>query len=335
MQNGAQISEGAAPPVDTIANGDRSLQTLLTRQLQEDLGGAGFPNGDRGGTLLCICDFSGAHRSALFNTYAFLSLDFDRCGWWLDGQRAFRRDTLRNGRRLSFKALNDRERRKVLPLFLRAASAIDGALKVVAVAKGVGSIFVQSESTKEKEALLAPWKPNVHEHLLRITHLGALFVAPTTKPRQNVYWIADQDEIASNERQLRALTNLSGRVWAHILKHDLGHIRIGTTWSDDGSLALEDLAAITDFAAGSMCEAISAMVRQGVFPVPGIVNRLPVGLTNKTEFLLQWLSSTDCPLRRTIIAIDEPPNTRRPRLTKLSIQPIPNLIEQLGRGCLA
>jgi hypothetical protein len=67
MQNGAQITEGAAPPVDTIANGDRSLQTLLTRQLQEDLGGAGFPNGDRGGTLLCICDFSGAHRSALFN----------------------------------------------------------------------------------------------------------------------------------------------------------------------------------------------------------------------------------------------------------------------------
>lgn len=313
--------------------GASNLLTLLTRQLQKDFGGIGFPNGHRGRTLLSVSDFSGSHRNALFNTYAFLSMDVDKLGWWLDGQRTFRRDTLKDRRRLSFKALNDRGRRKVLPLFLSAANEIEGALMVVAIAKDFGSLFEPRTPGGENETLLLAWKRGVHEHLLRIVHLGGLFTALTTKPGQNVLWVADQDEIASNERQLRALTDLSVRVWGNMLTHDLGHVRIGTTWSDDGSLALEDLAAITDLAAGSACEAVSAMVRQGVFPVPGIVNRLPVGLTDKTEFLLHWLSQTDRPLRRTLIVVDQPP-PRRPRLTKLSIQLVPALIEILGRVSL-
>ncbi len=312
----------AAPSDEKRSN----LYTLLLKQLGEDFGRIGFPNGDRGRTLLSVCDFSGSHRSALFNTYAFLSLDMDKSSWWLNGQRAFRRDVFRGGRRLSFKALNDDRRRKVLPIFLDAANAIDGALMVVAIAKDFGSLFSEDDPSPDKEQLLAHWKLSVHEHLLRITHLGAVFVALTSKPGQNVYWITDHDDIASNERQLRALTNVTTRVWSNTLTHDLGHIRIGTMSSDDGSFALEDLAAITDLAAGSTCEAISAMARQGTFPVRGIVNRLPVGLTSKTQRLLHWLSLLGCRLGRTVIVIDQP-SGHRPRLSKLSFQQIPALIE--------
>ena len=202
-----------------------NLYTLLLKQLGEDFGRIGFPNGDRGRTLLSVCDFSGSHRSALFNTYAFLSLDMDKSSWWLNGQRAFRRDVFRGGRRLSFKALNDDRRRKVLPIFLDAANAIDGALMVVAIDKDFGSLFSEDDPSPDKEQLLAHWKLSVHEHLLRITHLGAVFVALTSKPGQNVYWITDHDDIASNERQLRALTNVTTRVWSNTLTHDLGHIR--------------------------------------------------------------------------------------------------------------
>lgn len=66
-------------------NGRSNLQTLLREQLEKDFAGRGFPNGDRGQALLCVADFSGAHRSALFNTYAFLALDLDKSGYDVSG----------------------------------------------------------------------------------------------------------------------------------------------------------------------------------------------------------------------------------------------------------
>ena len=67
--------------------------------------------------------------------------------------------------------------------------------------------------------------------------------------------------------------------------HNLGRVKLGSTRSDDGSLALEDLAAIPDLAAGAACEVLSLMTRQGLFPVTGIYNRLPLGLSRKTNGL--------------------------------------------------
>ena len=313
---------------------DRHLLAVIAGQLRRDFGGPSFPCGPRGQTLLCVSDFSGAHRGALYNTYAFLGLDLDRNGWWLQGQREFRDHAFKGKRRLSFKALNDRARRQVLPLFLAGANEIEGALWVVAIRKDFGSMFEPTERSEESNELLAAWKPAVHEHLLRVTHLGALFGTHCAKPGQDVFWIADQDEIASNERQLHALTTLTMNVWSNILEFKLRHLRVGTTATDDGSLAIEDLAAIADLAAGGACELVSAMERQNTFPVRGIVNRLPIGLTAKTQHLLQWLSMRSHPLRRSLIVIDEP-DGKRPRLTKLAFEPLPDLVIERGRGSLA
>jgi hypothetical protein len=307
--------------MEPLASAKRNLLSLLLWQLRKDLSGGG----KRGRTHLCICDFGGAHRGALFNTYAFLELDVDDNAHWFVSQRAFRCDAFATRRRMSFKALNDRERRSALPSFLDGANSIDGALVVFAVAKDMDSLFATVEANEDRECLLAAWKPNVREHLLRVTHLSAAVISVATVPGQNLLWIADEDEIASNDRQLVALTQLVGRVFSNALTHDLGHLRVGTTRSDNGSLELEDLAAICDLAAGCTSEAVSAMKAKRLFPVRGIVNRLPSGLTDKTQFLLEWLSTKDCRLRKTVIVIDEPEG-RRPRLTTLSFQHIPRLI---------
>jgi len=243
---------------------------LLLQQLQKEFSGSRLVSGRRGRTHLCVCDFGGAHRGALFNTYAFLALDVDENAPWFAGQRMFRRNVL-TARRMSFKALSDRDRRKALPTFLDGANSIDGGLAVFAVAKNIDSLFLAVQTNGDRERLLAPWKPNVREHLLRVTHLSAAVIATATSPGQNLLWIADEDEIASNDRQLVALTQLVARIFSNALTHDLGHIRVGTTGSDNGSLELEDLVAICDLAAGSICEAVSAMAAQRLFPVRGIV----------------------------------------------------------------
>jgi hypothetical protein len=269
-------------------------------------------------------DFSGTHRGPLYTTYAFLLMDLDRNGWWLNAQKVFRAEALSNQRRMSFKALNDSARQRALLPFLLMADEIEGALVVIAVDKKHDSLF-QAMPADADLSLIEAWKPSVHEHLMRVTHLSALCVALASKPEQDLLWISDQDEIASNDRQIIALTKLFGHVWAQMTTHKMGRLKLGSTRSDDGSLALEDLAAIPDLAAGAACEVLSHMRRQGLFPVRGIYNRLPLGLTQKTRRLLQWLSVTDRPLKRLMITVDDSV-AGKSKVTLLNLAPIPDVL---------
>src|SRR5262245_34563537 len=70
-----------------------------------------FPNVEpRGQCLLMVSDFGGQHKGQCFDTYAFTILDLDRNDHWLRGQRVFRRIMLPNARKMSFKAMNDKQR---------------------------------------------------------------------------------------------------------------------------------------------------------------------------------------------------------------------------------
>lgn len=305
---------------------DKNVWLSLADMICKKLPVPGFPHTPRGQTLFSLADFSGGHSSALFNTYAFLALDMDRAQPWLHDQRRFRSDIFPGGRRLSFKALNDKSRQRALVPFLDMANDIDGSLIVFAVAKEMGTVFSARERGVDETELLKVWKPRVHEHLLRTVHLGALVIAIHSVPGQDLFWIADQDEIASNETQLRALTTLNARVWSNLLPHGLRHIRVGTTWSDDGSLALEDLTAIPDLVAGALCEAVTSMVRESCFPVRGLVNRLPTTLSRKTQLLMFWLASKGHRLRRTLLVIDSGGRPNGMRISSLDLPVIPNLV---------
>lgn len=279
---------------------------------------------NRSETHLSIGDFGGSHTGAQFNTYAFLHLDLERNARWRLLQQSLRSSGQLDRRRMAFKSLNDKLRQRVLPHFLRAADEIEGSLIVFAIARGFGPLSAVTGSA------LSCWKPNVHEHLTRILYLSALCVRETISHGQNLYWILDQDEIASNERQLTELTKLFGTVYSNLAVHDLGHIRVGTTQSDDGTLFLEDSAAIADLAAGAACEFITALVKFSSLPVRGVVNRLPRILAPKTQRLAFWLAAPSLSLRKIIIVLDDPKRSGGARATQLNLMPIFDLIEQAG-----
>jgi hypothetical protein len=300
------------------------LLTVLATSIVNKITGAGFPQGFRGKELFLCADFSGTHRDSLYTTYAFMLLDLDKNDWWFAAQRAFRSEALKNKRRMSFKALNDNAKRRALLPFLLMADEIEGALVIVGIEKSHGSIFSPQDSNNYRN-LTGAWKPAVHEHLMRVTYLSALCTALMSVPRQNLIWICDQDDVVSNDNQIVALTNLFAAVSSHMMSYNLGRLRLGCAKSDNGSLQIEDLVAIPDLAAGAACELLSCFTRQKIFPVTGLYNRMPIGLSAKAHRLAGWLSVSDRPLKRFIVAVrsDEGGTCR---VTSLKLSKIPDLI---------
>jgi hypothetical protein len=85
--------------------------------------------------------------------------------------------------------------------------------------------------------------------------------------------------------------------------HTLGHIRCGTTASDDGSFALEDLAAIPDFAAGAMAELGNTWNSTASFPAKSLVTPISRSISPKSNALLAWLSTDKSALRRKTVIV--------------------------------
>ncbi|MBC2779169.1 hypothetical protein [Parasphingopyxis marina] len=266
-----------------------------------------------------VSDFSGTHAGSAFTSYAFLSVDIDQNPLWLTLQREFRRSSLRR-RRMAYKNLNDRMRQQALPEFLQLADQLVGALTIVVIPCGFGPML--EDIGNEAEEALQLWKPTVHEHLLRVTHLGGMLAAAMSRPGQDVMIITDQDEVASNATQLTQLTELFSRVLGNSLAHNLGHIRVGTTQSDDGTLALEDLAAIADVAAGALCEILSAMKLHGFGPGKGIISLLPQVASPKARLIGHWLACNRASLQRAIILIEKPEGAGTYKAGLLKLQSI-------------
>lgn len=278
-----------------MAHLGEALLGLLSKSL-----GTGFPRGERGKTLLTAADFSGTHSGSLFTSYAFLTIDLDRNDDWFSAQQLFRQRELRR-RRMSYKALNDSARRRALPSFLLMSDCLVGALTIIVVPRDFGALVRRAEGASD--ANLDRWKPGVREHLLRVSHLGGMITAHLSSPGQDVFFITDQDEIASNQAQLTRLADIVGRTIGHSSPHGFGHLRVGTTKSDNGSLMLEDLAAIADLSAGAVCDIMGSMAEMGFAPRHRIIMPLPEGVTAKSRMIGMWLSKRKSSLRRSIIML--------------------------------
>lgn len=166
----------------------------------------------RGRSLLIATDIGGSHEGQLFETYSFLVTDLDRNAEWLSAQGAFRMHMLRSSRRMAFKALNDKVRRRVLRTFLQIGSQIHGWLIMFAISKNGVSFFEPGPCDPEIVEKLRGWKRPVQERLLRVLHLSAFLISGLSMPKQDILWIIDQDEVASNVEQLTQLTSLLGTV---------------------------------------------------------------------------------------------------------------------------
>ena len=296
---------------------DRSIQTNTVTFPRV------FP---RGQTLMMIADFGGQHKGQHFDTYAFLVCDLERNARWMEDQRFFRQTIMPNRRRMAFKAMNDKYRRQALVPFLELANQIEGWLVLFAVSKLGGSLFGEPEKSANSEHLLKNWRAKVRERLLRIMHFSAFSLSGLSSPDQDVLWIIDEDEVAANVQQLTQLTQVFERVVSNSISHDLRHLRCGTTHSDDGSLSLEDLAAICDLGAGAFCEVATAMITQGATPARDVLTSLPTDLSWKSRVLASWLAADSRTLQRVTCLIELSDSSARMRATMMRWHAVPGQI---------
>jgi hypothetical protein len=266
-----------------------------------------LPNLHGAGTIIATSDYSGQHKSSKFEAYAFLFVDGRAVTNWDRQRRWVRRYYRTEGRSISYKKLGDALKRRMLPAFLEAANMLPGLCVCVLIDKSIPSMFRAEGPLDLSESALAPYahySGDTLEKLLRIVHLQSFFLAGLTRPGQNVLWFTDQDDIAANEGGIIKLTGIWRNVFGNYLQHDLGHVRCGTTGSDDGSLQIEDLAAIPDLVAGATAETVNAHSAEGTMPRSRLIVPPPTVMSSKAQRLIGWLTEDHWPLRKLVFCFE-------------------------------
>ncbi|WP_146101528.1 hypothetical protein [Rhodopila globiformis] len=274
---------------------------------------------------MMVCDIGGSQKEQPFETFGFLIFDLDCNPHWLNGQAAFRRNALIQRRRMAFKALNDGLRRRSLVPFLTLAEVLNGVLVTFAVHKVDRPIMGDGGATHEELAPL--WKPAVINRLMWVIYLGAFLVSGFSPVGQDVMFIINEDEIAANVPQLTKLTDLFARAVSNQQGPMRGHLRCGTTKSDDGSLALEDLAALPDLTAGAVAEFVAALALKGAGPLSPLLQKLPSGVSWKTRQIIPWALASGGSLERFVCLIDSVPGSQKWRATIPRWFTVPDLIK--------
>lgn len=261
-----------------------------------------FPVFRPGVPLSVFSDYAGSHRTSSFDAYAFLIVQPDHLAEW-DRARSEIRSALTLGRRrMAYKGLSDEIKLRALRPWLHAFDFLPGLLVTILIEKSLGSLF-PADATKALQQALPEYstlKRGTMERSFRVCHFLSVLIAGLSFPGQDILWITDQDEIAANDARLRLFTTSFGRVCSMYLEHDLGHLRIGTTKSDDGSLQLEDLTSLPDLVAGALSELHSLQLRNGTMPETAVLTPVPDSLSPKALQIVAWLAARDLALRRMV-----------------------------------
>lgn len=272
--------------------------------------------------LLVGSDYGGEHKEADWQTLSFLIADLADAAAWQPARESIRRALLRDGRRMAFKSLNDRVRRNAMEGFLATANQLPGLLVTFAISRAIGSMFVKEgkldPSLLEFEVLRDLTSP-VAEKMLRIVHLISLLIAGFSAPGQDLLWATDEDSIAANPLRVRHLVDTLARVSSHLLPHDLRHLRVATAKQDNGDMSLEDLLAIPDVAAGALSTSLAGMLGTRRAPPRGFFLPAPTSISVKAQLVMHWLADNTQALRRLVVLVDEEPDTRRLRATRLRL----------------
>jgi hypothetical protein len=212
-----------------------------------------------GNTVLSASDFSGSHKGSRYNVYGFVVVDAAAsAGGFAQLNRV--RERFLDGRRMSFKALNDVKRRNALVPFLEATELLRGVGCVVAVTKDYSHMATAPGTVAGltgARALAGKWNAHAFETAMRAVLLWSALIGETGSGQQHVTWVVDEDEIAANDLRHTDLLELTGRLSQHLIRRQMGELCVCTTGSEGTNIGFEDFTAIADLAAGAFCESVN------------------------------------------------------------------------------
>jgi hypothetical protein len=261
-----------------------------------------------GPTIALMSDYGGEHRTSRYDTISILAFDSEARGEWEYRRRQIRSKILKDSRRMSFKNLADCRRKQALLPFLSAANTINGVCATFVIRKEIKHLCSLPEHFNEFQKhvnLEGSWNSKSFDRVIRLVHFVSLLIAGLSHPKQNVYWISDEDCLFANTRCSQDVVNLATYFTSHYVKYPLGELGIGTTQIDEADLGLEDLTAVPDLVAGGLAEIATSIAATygGRIPV-GLALSLPAKLSPKAKVLADWLADDTQSLKRPTICFD-------------------------------
>lgn len=260
-----------------------------------------YPDLDDGSPLVLACDHSGEHALPEFRVLSFLVTTYKAVAEWEPLRSAVRTKHLADGRRMSFKTLNDALRINAFPTFLNAASQLKGVLACVGVEKGFS---LPKDKLPQRQH---NWTPDTLNKLIEVCVFGGVMVDGLRAKGQPVHWITDDDSTVSTEKAKDDATNLMGGV---LHKYPDEHLEVGLGIASqfDDDLRAEDLVAIPDLAAGAFSETLSTIGKANM-PTSGVG---PMGLTRfvqiKSSLINTWRYDNSKPLKHMNAVIRSAPD---------------------------
>lgn len=262
-----------------------------------------------GPIIYTVSDYGGSHKTSRYQTISVLFVDLENSRNWEIQRRQIRQQYLKDGRRLSFKGLNDKLKQNALIPFLEATDLIRGVSVTLIISKAIDNLYLRKKDlavTRKSFGLESKWKYSSLKTAIRVTHLVSMLTAGLTKEGQDVYWISDEDEIFANAQKTRDLQKIIGKFSAINVNHNVGTLGMGTTVIDEGDRLEEDLAAIPDFIAGAMSEIATKLAQfaGGRIP-PNLAVPFSGEFSTKTNIIRSWLWSKNQGLPKVVIVIEK------------------------------
>jgi hypothetical protein len=246
-------------------------------------------------------DYSGDHAESPFRIYGFLVADEDGSPQWPARCHAVREKHLKDGRRMSFKNMNDGQRRRALIPFLEAAEYLEGHVVVVAVTKQLRQMSSTPTSVQvwqDLHGLQANWDRRAFEQMARVAHFFSMFVGAWSSPGVDVTWITDDDSIVANAGRLDDVHQFAARLSALFVPHQLGIFAMNTASFGSKARGFEDFVTIPDLAAGMIGEVLSVTRSQEQIR-PNEYR--PEELSVKSEVIADWFWHRSGPLKKICI----------------------------------
>src|ERR1017187_452990 len=262
----------------------------------------------KGRTLFVATDSSGMQRGSRYVVLGILIIDADHSRTWHSDRLRIRQEILKDGRRMSYKNLNDGQRRAALVPFLKAADRMSGLCFLMAFDKRLGKVCTSDalyEEAKTNGVITGKWKPHAFEEMMRTTQLVSTLMAAVAVKDQNICWISDMDERFETPERRVDTTRMISAFTSEYIRHSLGELTLGTTEIDEGDRLEEDLTAIPDLAAGAACDLLNSL-HEHFGSVPNIPSITPA-LKGKSELINAWFFDAGASLAKIACVLKEVP----------------------------
>lgn len=266
-----------------------------------------FPDLRSASRLLVSSDYSGEHKGAPFQAYSFLIADHASTKEWATRRHLLRRDTPLKLRKMSYKKLVDKVRRRYLKPFLETADSMVGVVVTFLIDSRIDNVFSTCDAGLRQVAAEAGYSElgdNSIEKIARVFHLLSLLIAGLSGPKQHLTWVSDEDVFMSNSVQRKAASALLARMSGLYLTHSMGDLLCGSTAGDTGDLQAEDITAIPDLCAAAAAE----LAREGRTTgtrKEGTKTTIPLAADapEKAITIGEWMARSDRSLRSVNIGI--------------------------------